>query len=301
MKRLFGLFALILLATNVFGQSHYFDATSAVTHKYIDIRDGDINGVSDYYYGFETNNKKYVLSYRADVDKSEWEHNSFAKDPFRSRELVLYRFDGYDNWVKASNVVQVDYRDFEIDIDYGTHVNRSQTNSFIETRGLGNGMVKVLNNGCVVMFLTIDYKTVDKIHTYSQETKRYTCCDGHKDGYVGSSPNYSYNAVVILVPNGDQTYTATRFEPVNKRTKYPDLVVNELLKITESENEIKIDIWNKRICEAEEADSSIIHTYESGRTKEVFYKKIHFTTLKFDIYGTKVCYSGEYDLIEKND
>lgn len=292
MKKIIGLFVLLLLATNVFSQD-YFDKESVILRY----PNGNIeNQFDDYYYGFITNNKKYVLAYDADVDKSEWEHDSYAKNPFRSRELILYRFDD-NKWLKASNLAQTDYRTFETHIDYGTHTSSSQSVSYIKYRGLGNGMIRVLDNECVVMFITNRYQKPDKIHTYSQETKQYTCCDGHKDGYI-RNPRYDYNSIIIFVPNGDKTYIATRFEPENKRTNYPELVVNELLKLTESENEIKIDIWNKEICEPEEADSSIIHTYESGRTKEVFYKKKHFTTLRFDIYGTRVRYSGEYDLIK---
>lgn len=300
MKKIIGLFVLLVITTNVFSQ-YYFDKESAVIDIYSDIRNGNTNSITDFYYWFETNNEKYILAYDADVDKSKWEHDYYAKDPYKSRELILYRFDD-NKWVKASNVVQVDYNTFKEHVNFETHGgSKTQCYSKINYRGLGQGMVKVLDNGCVLMFLTTDYKTVDRIHNISSKTERCTCCDMHYSVCYSSMIKYEYNAVVILVPNGDQTYTATRFKPANKITKHPELVVNELLKITESKNEIIIDIWNKEICESEEADSSIIHTYESGRTKEIFYKKKHFTTLRFDIYGTKVCYSGEYNLIEKND
>jgi hypothetical protein len=297
MKKLFGILILVLFSTTVFGQADYFnDESVVISERQEIIRNGGINGVSNFYYNFVTNNKKYLLAY--DADEEDWKRGrEYTTDPRLTRNLILYRFDGVDNWVKASNVVQIDYEDSEPHIDYGTHKSYGRSESKIKKRGLGSGMVKVLESGCVVMVITNTYRKPDKIHTYSQETKSYTCCDGHKNGIV-ENLDYNYNAVVIFVPNGDKTYTATRFEPEDKKNN--DFSMN--LEINEIDNKIMIDINTYHQAKDEsKADTCVVFQGERDKVKKCFDIE-NYATLLFKIQPdnkVKVLASGKLNLVEK--
>lgn len=288
MKKIIGILVLVLFNTIVFGQTYYFHHISVFHKDYHldDYRKGDIPPL---HYWFEANNKKYVLAY--DVDENNYNNARYVGD---TRNLILYRFDGVNNWVKASNVVQVDYEKSEAYIDYGTHKSYGRHESKIIKRGLGNGSINILESGCVVMFITNTFSKPDKVHTFSQKTKTYTCCDGHKNGV--RNPSYDYNAVVILVPNGDNTYTATRFEPEDKRNN--DFTPE--LKIIESENQIKIDVFTFHSItdKSEKGDTVVVRTTERDEKISTSY----YSTLVFDIQQdktVKVLTSGKLNLIKK--
>ncbi|MDA3780961.1 MAG: hypothetical protein PF487_12190 [Bacteroidales bacterium] len=300
MKKTIGILILALFSTTVFGQLVHFDRESVVISEHQGIiRSGGFKGVSDFYYNFETNNKKYILAYNA--DENDWKRGKKdVRDPELTRELILYRFDGVDNWVKASNVVQVDYEDSEPEIDYGTHIGYGIRESKLITRGLGSGCVKILESGCVIMVLTNKYTKPDRVYSYSRETDTYSY-NGHKvdkiDIYTENS-SYDYNAVVIFVPNGNKTYTATRFEPKDKRNK--DFSPN--IKITEIGDKIMIDIPTyHQTNDKSTADTCVV--YQGEREKgTVCYNKKKYATLLFEIQPdntVKVLASGKLDLIEK--
>jgi hypothetical protein len=228
------------------------------------------------------NNNLYVLSYRVDEYKNDWENPKFEsgiKDKYwySTRELILYRLNEANNtWSVASNVVQKDCQYAIVDKEFGTHQSYGNVQDFILKKGLTSGKIRILQNGCVVMLLG-NYYCIPK-YDYTEE--------------------YNYNAVAILVPNGDGTYTASRFEPENKKTKQAELAAGDTLKIYESGNTIKLEFWNKIICkENENPDGFVTRNSDSqGKTYRIYYKRTYFTTLNFEIIDKKVTYSGTYKM-----
>jgi len=233
---------------------------------------------SDLVYSFIANDNLYVLSYRVDEDINDWkEVTKWEKDADGTpiwnlkRELMLYRLNETINtWYAASNIVQTDRQ-------FGTEhlVNYD----CLLQKGLGDGEVRILKNGCIVMLLCNEYN-IDR-------------------GNVSDS--YIYNSVDIFVPNSDGTFTATRFEPENKKTKQAELAASDTLKIYESGNSIKLEFWDKIICkENENPDGFVIYDSDTGGKKiKIYYKRKFFTLLNFEINDKKVYYSGTYKMTLK--
>jgi hypothetical protein len=217
------LITFLFITSNVFGQTFYDIALVEDKQGMNDIQNLTVNDInkklSTYHYGFWTNYTLYVLSYRAN-DGIDWSDFAGADSDWRKdRDLLLYRRDKINNnWVAASNVVQTDY---EFQAGNNKHgYNKFFYISYPDAYGKkGYGKVLQLKNGCVFMLI---------INNYGESEKN-------------ESINYCYCSVVILAPNGNGTYTATRFEPLNKRTKSPELY-GAYCKENQNTNKDKIEI-----------------------------------------------------------
>lgn len=209
-----------------------------------------------HYYGFTVNNNIYILSYRSN-DESNWNHH---RSIVTKRDLLLYHKVG-NNWVESSNIVQTDYKDNHDTRNYDQYL----------TRGLSCGHVRVLNSGRIVMLIT------------------------NQLGYNTTRSIFKYNSVVIFIPNNNNTYTSTRFEPENKNTVVPELCASDTLIISETNNTISVKIVNKQYRSTNE-------TPDGYTTKDnIPYKRKLITTLEFKINDNNVEYNGQYKLIKNND
>jgi len=262
--------AVLILATNAYGQSLMFDKPAAITDTtnilYYGNRYSNKKYDYNYNYWFFANNMLYALSYRQN-DGIDWRNKSGEK---QYRDLLLYRMIGIGNWIQASNVVQKDY----LILTTG-----QETSSKLNYISYGNyGKVIQLMNGSVLMLLSNIYTVPE-----SQSNLFY------------------YTSVVIFIPNGDGTFGTTRFEPLNKKTKRPEISGTDSLKIDESDNKIKIEVWKKFICkENENPDGYTIYDSDTGGKKyKIYYKKELFTTLSFEISDKKVNYSGTYKMTQR--
>lgn len=319
MKRIHYILIIIFFSTDLFSQYEYWGEKSIITkQEYQKLEEKTFNDeTKDYIYGFIANNEFFVLAYRIDKEhkwiKQEkekvngwindttsvkyiedtsadtWIKQEFTKlhlQPNGSywdavtqtakRDLILYRSKNGKNWVEASNTVQTDYRISGHTFTFtekDPKVFNFEYHSYLITKGLGSGKVRILNNGCVLMLLCNEY------NKYLQ----------------------NYNAVVIFVPNFDKTYTATRFEPLKKETRVPELRAGDTLIIHETKNEIYLEFWERYVCkENENPDDFIIYNSDTGgKDYKVFYKRKLFTTLNFIINNGTVFYIGDYELISK--
>jgi hypothetical protein len=291
MKKLINLLVFALISANVFCQGDTFDDEALFANEkygnYLSLDKSTIQYVlpdlDKHIYCFIANDLLYVLAYRIDENEKDWkrEYNDKIVNGvcYRKREWMLYYVDKTNNLIEASNVVQTDCRFATVVKDYGTHKSYDESYDLLLQKGLGDGQIRILNNGCVVMLL----------------------CNGYRSVGIDYDKEYRYNVVVIFVPNGDGTYTSTRFEPLNKKPR--ELCANDTLIISESENRIKLEFWNKMICDENEIPDGY-STYNSDTNDKIIkipYKREFIATLNFDLYGKKVCYSGNFDLFQKND
>ena len=264
MKKILYSITALILAANTYGQSLMFDNPAAITDT-VDSGLGLGFARNEYDYFFRVNNMLYALSYRQN-DGINWKNKSGEK---HYRDLLLYRMKGVNDWVQASNVVQTDYLIL---------TNWEQTYSKLNYISYGNyGRVLQLKNGCVLMLLANLYNTPEKQQVL-----------------------YNYNSVVIFVPEGNGNYVATRFEPINKKTRQPEISGTDSLKILESDNKIKFEIWRKNVCkENENPDGYTIYDSDTGGKKyKIYYKKEFFATLSFEISDKKVYYAGTYKMTQ---
>jgi len=252
MKNLISSFLILLASTNIFGQTgqnNFSHSKAIVDGFYLDI-EYDIRNTNTYFYGFINNDTVYALSYRSN-DEENWENPKPENNWRVGRDILLYRKD-INGWVEASNVVQTDYTVATVDHDYGTHKSYSRHNwsilRYITEDGLGT--VMKLKNGCVFMMLSNLYASTE----------------------IDDWEQFYFCSVVILVPNGDGTYTATHFEPLNKATKTPELSGTSCKEITtKNDNEINVEIYN-------------------GTNKK--------GTLNFTVANGNVYYSGDFKLAQ---
>lgn len=281
MKRFIYLLALVLISINSFGQQ--FNDFSPKCHGRNDWTITDMIARSDLYYSFVANNVGYALLYRMDNSNNPIEkvdntvNDGICIYPKTQRELLLYRQDEKGKWIEASNAVQVDSIYPIMDKDFGTHKSYGYCNDFMINKRDGYGQVRLLNNGWVVMLLGNNYSIAK--YDYSDM--------------------FRYVSIAIFVPNGDGTYTATRFEPLNRKTIQPELSPSDTLKITESENGIKLEFWNKLSCNKnEKPDGYVIRTGDGGTVK-IPYKKATkpFAVMNFDLMGNGIHYSSDYKLM----
>jgi hypothetical protein len=255
MKRFIYLLALVLINTNIFGQQ--FEDFSPNCSEIKAFAISDMIARSDLFYSFVANNVGYALLYRMDSSNKTIEKVNYTDENgygHTQKELVLYRHDETGKWIEASNIVQTDSIYPIMDKDFGTHKSYGYCNDFLMCRKWGHGQVHMLNNGWVVMLLGNSYSIA-----------KYNYDD-----------TYKYISIAILVPNGDGTYTATRFEPLNRETIQPELCPSDTLKIIESGIGIKLEFWNKMI---------------SGKNEK-------FATMNFNLMGNDIHYSGSYNLIQ---
>jgi len=275
MKNLINLLVFaLLISANVFCQGDTFDDETPFANEkyanYLSLDKSTIQYVLPYLdkhiYCFIANDLLYVLAYRIDEDEKDWkrEYNyKIVNDvSYRKREWMLYYVDKTNNLIEASNVVQTDCRFVSVVKDYGTHKSYSEGNyDLLIQKGLGDGQIRILNNGCVVMLLCNRYRSVG----------------------IDYNEEYNYNAIAIFVPNGDGTYISTRFEPLNKKPR--ELCANDTLIISESENRIKLEFWNKMICDENEKPDGY-STYNSdtnGKIIKIPFKREFIATLNFDL------------------
>lgn len=321
MKRIHSLLVLIFFCVGLNAQWDFWGEKSIILRNdYQQLDESDFNEEIEHsFYGFLSNDEFYVLAYRVEKEP-EWiikekkkakgwindtTRISFIEDtvvgrwykqefsmlnlkPDNSyydavkntsqRDLILYRSKDCRNWVEASNTAQIDYRvaghTFTFTGEKPEVVN-FEYHSFLINKALGSGKVRILNNGCVIMLLT---------NEYNRHPQRY-------------------NAVVIFVPNGDSTYTATRFEPLQKETRVPELRAGDTLIINETNNEIELEFWERyESKENENPDGFIIYNSDTGgKDYKIFYKRELFTKLNFSVSNNgKVTYTGEYKLFQKD-
>lgn len=299
MKKIIGILILTLFNAFVFGQIDYFNDESVVDVNYRDyIQKGNLNGLDDFYYIFEANDTKYMLAY--DADEDDWKNGrEYVTDPKLTRSLILYQFDGVDNWVKASNVIQVDYQDSEPYIYDGTKPHRYTTSmNKIIKKGLGTGQIEIHESGCVVMTITNIYAKPDKIYEYNRSDNSYTYKGKQVEYYKIEKPEYYYDAYVILVPNGDKTYTTTRFEPKDKRIDN----FSKNLKITKVDDKLMLDVNTYHQAKYEsKADTCVVFQGERDKAKKCFDVQ-NYATLLFKIQPdntVNVLTSGKLDLVKK--
>jgi hypothetical protein len=200
------LITFLFITSNVFGQTFYDIALVEDKQGMNDIQNLTVNDINEklrtYHYGFWVNDTLYVLSYRAN-DGIDWVNFVSAGSDWRKeRDLLLYRRNKINNeWVEASDIVQTDYEFLTGNSTHG--YNKFFYISYPDVSGKsGYGKVLQLKNGCVIMLIINNY--------------------GESD--LNGSVNYCYCSVVLLVPNGNGTFTATRFEPSDKLTKTPELI-----------------------------------------------------------------------------
>lgn len=195
----------LLISINVRGQvdgsTHFLDS-SIITKKYV----GEINSENsnafliNYYYGFKLNNKIFILSY---------EPNSLSHN---NRNLKLYSSDDYKNWVEASSdVIQTDYQ-------HSINNDNRNIDQYI-SKGMGNGLVKILNNGCILIIITNKFTNFN----YKNE---------HDEVLI-----YKYNSVIILIPNKDNNYSVIKYTPTKNN---PEILINNKSKIIQYDNIISI-------------------------------------------------------------
>lgn len=287
MKELYTLLIASLLTFNALGQDNIFGEPSRI----FDWTVGMGTFREDFDYFFDANNSKYFLAYDTIQGYDSAENNKYnrkysritSKNMSAKRDLVLYRKISSNNWIKASNVVQTDYDKCD-SFDASDLRFYDSEHSFIKIRAFGSGNVFVLENGCVIMFITNEYL---------------------KEHDVNIFETYKYNSIIVFIPNFlDGTYTATRFEPIEKKTKNAYLQTKDTndVKITTVNNNIKIEIWSKIRCgENEKYDGFIINDSDTnGKKIKVYYKRDINTTLNFTINNNIVDYSGTYGLIKTN-
>ncbi len=318
MKKPITIFTILFVAVSASAQLDYFHNKSVITDSfYQQTSPGGFKHLTDdFIYGFKKNEDFYVLAYDLEPE-NEWIKQEkarvngwnsdrtvnvsyFNKDVkgwykqektimwtdketyyemgvkfTEKRDLVLYRSTDGKNWAKASNPVQTDYR---ISGWMFTFTEKDTTNenfdyySRVIKKGLGSGKLRVLNNGCVVMLLHNEY-------------------NGHL--------KYR-NAVAILTPNGDKSYTATRFEPLSEGKRSPDLQAGDTLIIHEKGNDMVMEFWERYRCNENENPDGFFN-YDSdtgGKVYKIFYRRELANTLTFTLNNGKVYYSGDYKLTQ---
>jgi hypothetical protein len=186
MKKLIVLFVLLLSISNVFSQTYtYFGDPSKVLSNRI--KDNGPNNENDYF--FVANNVTYLVAY--DAKDNTYMNSISPTNLAKKRNLFIYKRDSSNNWVKASDIIQTDYKKFgrydALNIRFF-----NPEHHYLVQRGLGYGDVHVLKNNNVVLILTNEYREEEA--------------------------TYRYNSIIFLLLNADGMYGATCFEPLDKKT-----------------------------------------------------------------------------------
>lgn len=244
MKKLIGLIIIISITGYVFGQPALrFNEVSVVQDALHPINENNFTKLlNTHYFGFSVKDTMYILSYRIN-DEMNWKNAEADNKGNKSvkRDLILYRNNG-KNWIEASNIVQTDFCD---QTAYTMEYNILNYVHF-------GGKVFVLENGCVFMLIS-------NMYGYSN---------------MGNLNTYKYNAAVILIPNGNGTFIATRYIPY-KKTSGIELNGTYCTEITNNDNKIQINFYD-------------------GDKKN----PIKRGTLNFIIENKCVYYSGDFNLTQ---
>lgn len=298
----------LLLSVNLFSQAYRFSDESAIfaykwENYYGHKQESNFNYISDIQYVFEANEKLFMVAYEKDIS-------------LKTRALFLFRLDKTTEWVKASDTMQIDYWytntpfiDYFLPGEGHTHYSRMNTHSRMLKRGLGGGSVNKTDNGIVVISIRNDYTgNPTKIHRVearrgNEETdKKCKCCRLDSEGIARLEGNsYDYDVLIFLVPNGNETYVATRFEPKLKKTYNSVLAAMHSLNITTIDDGlIKLELWNKVVCPDNNCDG-ILEIDGDGGIQKVGYNLDMSEKLYFVVNDDRtVSYvKGTAELIQK--
>jgi hypothetical protein len=301
MKNLMVIAIFLMAAGNIYSQADYFKDESAILEypckDYYRVEQKEMHSFLDlYYYLFEEGGRLFMLAYDKTEDKELWEYKYQGGRMLRKRTLLLYRLDDPGGWVQASDTVQIDYYHHNIKvIDFylpegHSHYGYINTLSNITKKGLTDGSVSKLENGIVVMNIVNKYVgNPEKIHRVrasrgeeSTDTKCDCCGLPYHNVYSLEGKSYDCNVLVFLVPNGQDTFIATRFEPVLKKTNDPVLMAAHHMEVSNMEDGfMKVELWNSQVCEGEDCDG-VVEIKGDGGVQKLSYKltmtqKLYFT------------------------
>lgn len=177
----------------------------------------------NYSMSFVENGQVYTLTYEPAI------YPKGQSYVYGKRKLYLYQRIGHNQWVKVSDVVQVDDNQYPYDgnvelVDPIQTSIRTFTLHYDRDANMGFGSVDKLENDMVVMFVTniINHKKHEKT--------------SHKMFYF-------YNDIILFIPQSDGTYDFVTYTPLNHETRFPDYVLNDD-GVTVTGNEIKIETSN---------------------------------------------------------
>lgn len=226
-------------------------------------------------FSFVSNGKIYVLTY--EPIKSDKHGSTDNSTQFTHKNLYLYRRDD-DGWKKASDLIREDvYIDKKLLRVFNSHT------SFAYAIGDGWSVNKTSNGSVSITFSTM---------TWTPQT-----------------PHHSYNSILILVPNGNETYHVTYFEPENKQGKIVKNYRFEYSKMVKEGNDYKV--VKKMVVENAEfpvlCGTHSIDYVETSDGLTINYsddywdgsanKPVKAGTLNFKITGTSVIYNGTIKLL----
>ena len=184
MKNLFGILAILLLNTGVFGQTGGWTVCDFEAMPFIERCPKWFSPTESY--SFEANGKTFLLSYDTSQDYKN------CDKPIEKRNIYLHRLDE-NGWVIASDLVKTDFIDIHTRA-YDVYYQRTyDLNGLVD--GIGRHAIRVNEDGSVNMKFLNFYSNVKG------------------DGY-----NYRWD-VVTFVPNGDETYKAKMAHSPNIQMK----------------------------------------------------------------------------------
>jgi hypothetical protein len=149
-----------------------------------------VDEVSETELSFVADNKQYVLTY--EPNKGEI---TDVNRVVNHKNLYLYRKDS-DGWKQASDLIRTDscFRNEKVKQIIPESINRNDGQPIFAVEDRGFGSVYKAANGAVYITFATDIWT-------------------HKEHYV-------YCSILVFIPNGDETYRFSYFEPKNKEYKF---------------------------------------------------------------------------------
>jgi hypothetical protein len=209
-KYLINLLVVLLSANNLLAQEYYFGKKPFIIDEFDCIGKGIvIPKATTCYYSFDVNVNHYIVSYAKD---EEFKQNAINKDStIATGKLYLHRWDSIQkSWVIASDFIQTDYY---------LWVNNIHNCSMIEkisNQGVKDAhIIKIEKSECIVLI-------VENFYVKNDAPKPY------------------YYSIIVLVPDGKDTYKSTSFEQINKSQE----IFPVCSKIDDYDNEFIIMLSN---------------------------------------------------------
>lgn len=251
MKKLIGIFAIILLGVSVFGQFNLGDGSANVSGQSViegltRIENGKMSTISlnANVYHFYENDKLYVVSHDT---STAYKSIYRPKNGIKERDIYLYRLDE-DGWKIASDLVKTDFwntdsGDWEV-ITSNFIINKERKCDLNDLVGeeLGYSEVNKLPDGSVKMKVMFFYGI-----------------ENPPDG--GKSVRWQYRwDTITFSPNGDETYKVknSNFYGSDSRKAVVQIEATEKrgVKINSSDNPIGYESFNDDNISLSEVEDS---------------------------------------------
>jgi hypothetical protein len=241
---------------------------------------------------------QYVISYENEIYKQYNTHyydNCTIISTNYYRSVFLYKRIDCNVWKIVSDTIQTDYKKqiYVGDVNYHDYATISKIYDINLISAGGFSDVYQYSNGYVLILLGQEYDALSPVN-------KNDWVSGDNADKIAKDKlkvrKYYYNNVLILIPNGNDGYNISIFEPINKETRVPDLK-GEQIELMSSKSSIGIKIYKHiRVADGKGDFTEVQQKQDMEGTEKVSYNIEKFATLNFSIKENDIYYSGDYPL-----